>query len=226
MSGWARAVALLLLLGSPVSTIEAQRPTEVADDEFEEFDEPAAEAGANALGELALGLGDPFAPPPETEEPPSEPEGEPWKGPSVEFAYATYVFADGHGAGRAHSFQFGGFIPLRWLRLGGRAEFGSRQYTLGQDDLVARGALTIGYQELERLGPFSPYAAMVGTVGVLLGNRFHTPVSRVIRGLGLEIGANVNVVQNLFVGFGAVYLRMSADGFGYNLWVLRVTIGL
>ena len=194
----------------------------------DEFDAPAVDAMA-ASSERASGLSDPLeSPPDDVVDPPEavEEQSSPWRGPAVEFAYAGYGLADGHNGGTVHAFQFGGFIPLGGLRLGARAEFGSREYRLGQDDLLAKGTVTIGYQEVSRLGRFAPYAAAIGTLGVLVGNRFHTPTSEVFRGLGVEFGANLRLVRTLYLGGGVAYQRVLMGGFTYNLWVFRAVLGL
>src|SRR5687768_17143836 len=69
--------------------------------------------------------------------PPAE-ESPPWTGPRVELGWAHYVLSDGYGGGGVHAFTFGGWLPLRRVRAGAWAELGSRDYRLGQNDLLLR----------------------------------------------------------------------------------------
>jgi len=178
--------------------------------------------------ETAEGLGEPRPEGrrPEREEP-SEPPGEeePWDGPRVELGYAHYALADGYGGGDVHAALFGGFVPTGVVRLEGWAEAGSRSYSLAQNDALIRATVLVGYQHLP-LRPFVPYAGVVGTVGILIGKRFRTPVSHFFGGAGLEIGADVNLVRTLYVGLGLAYLRVSKQAVGHDLWMLRLRVGL
>ncbi len=149
-----------------------------------------------------------------------------WNGPRVELGWAHYTLTDGYGGGTVNAFDFGGYIPFGWLRLGGYAELGSRSYQLGDGDAVVRGNLLVGYQYLRRLAPMVPYAAVVGTLGVVIGKRFHTPLSYDMGGLGIEVGADFNLVRSLWVGIGLSYLRAAMQGLAYDILTLRLRIGL
>lgn len=184
------------------------------------------EAAPRAPGPASL-LGDPR--PDEGEEPEPaevvEEAGAPWDGPRVELGYTHYVIVDGFGGGDVHAGFFGGYLPTGALRLGGSAELGGRDYSLGQSDLVLRATIVAGYQHLPTR-PIVPYAAVVATAGVVLGKRFRTPVAHPLGGAGLEIGADLNLVRTLYVGVGLSYVRAALDGPGYDLWVIRLRIGL
>jgi len=154
-------------------------------------------------------------------------EDEEWQGPRVELGYATYVLGDGFGGGRVHSFEFGGYVPpLSPFRLGGYAEMGARDYSLGQTDGLLRAAIFAGYQQVKGLGPFMPFVAAVGSVGVVLGKRFHTSVREVFRGIGLEAGADVALVRSLWIGLALSYMRAALEDVSFHLLVVRVRIGL
>jgi len=160
----------------------------------------------------------------DTAEPTSE--GERWLGPSVEFGYARYWLGDGNGGGLVHAAEFGGFVPIRYVRLGARAEVGVRDYSFGSGDLVARATLTVGYQETERLGRFAPYLAGIATYGAVVGTRFHTSLSWIIRGLGFEVGGALRLFKTVSVGAGLTYTRASMDGLAFNLVLFRASIAL
>ena len=138
------------------------------------------------------------------EESGAETEEQLWLGPSVELGYSRFWLGDGNGGGLVHAAEFGGFIPLPWIRLGARAELGVRDYTLGSDDLVARATVSVGYQENQRLGRFVPYIAGVATYGLVLGTRF----TRRYLGrfevwvwiVGLRLVKTVSVVDHLHQG--------------------------
>jgi hypothetical protein len=149
----------------------------------------------------------------------------PWEGARVELGYTHYSLADGAGGGKVHAATFGGYVPTGVLRLGGYAEGGSRQYELGGDDLLLRATVLAGYQHLG-WRPFVPFIAAVATVGVVIGERFHTSVSSVVGGGGLEAGADLRLVRNLWAGLSLAYMRVGMQGLGFDLLVLRVRIGL
>jgi len=66
----------------------------------------------------------------------------------------------------------------------------------------------------------------VGELGFLLGKRFHTPVARLVRGAGVEIGADVNIVRSFYLGLGLGYMVYSIDGLAYDTFGLRLSMGL
>jgi hypothetical protein len=120
---------------------------------------------------------------------------------------------------------FGGYLSTSPVRLGAWAELGVREYALSSDDFLARAALIAGYQHLG-FRPFLPYIGVVGTVGVAVGERYHTPGSWVFGGAGLEGGADLNLVNNLWIGVGLSYLRVSMQDNGFDLFILRLRVGL
>lgn len=147
-----------------------------------------------------------------------------WDGPRVELGWARYAIADAWGGGTVDTATFGGFVPTGAVRLGGYAELGVREYTLAADDAVFRGTLLGGYQHLG--GDLVPYACLAGSLGLVVGKRFHTPQSRVIAGLGLEAGLDLRLVKTLFVGASLSYQRATMNDLAYDLFTLRLRIGL
>jgi hypothetical protein len=158
------------------------------------------------------------------EEPPPPPD-EPWAGPKIEAGYNYYAIADGFGGGDTHTASFSGFLPFFPFRAGIGAELGSHGYDLGADDFLIRGNLYLGYQHMG-FGMFAPYAAWVGTAGTLIGKRFSTSQALVLVGMGLEVGADFPIADPLFLGVSFAYIRADVDGFGYDLWTLRLRAGL
>jgi hypothetical protein len=164
---------------------------------------------------------------------PSEPRAErpasethPWTGPRVELAFRIYSLADSVGGGSVNSACFSGYLPTRFVRAGGGLEAGGRAYEHGRTEGLMSGNVFAGYQHLHDLGRVVPYVVAVGELGVLFGKRFHTPISRSLRGAGVEIGADVNLVRNLFVGLGLSYMVYSMDDLSYDTFGMRLSIGL
>jgi hypothetical protein len=143
----------------------------------------------------------------------------------VELGYTHYAIVDGFGGGDVHSGVFGGYLPTGSIRLHAAAELGVRDYSIGQDDAVVRGHVLAGYQRLVGRR-FLPYGAVVGTLGALIGKRFHTPLTHALFGAGLEVGADLLLVRSLFVGMGLSWVRASIRGLGYDLYAIRLRIGL
>lgn len=163
---------------------------------------------------------------PEPSEGADEPE-EAWRGPRVELGYARYRFSDGHGGGGVHALHFGGYLPTGPARLGMHGELGLRDYSSGfSSDAIVRASVVAGYQQLHGLGPVVPYAVVVGTGGVLFGKRFHSPVSHTLWGAGLEVGADVNLVRDLWAGLSLSWIRITMRDLHWNLLMLRVRVGL
>jgi hypothetical protein len=155
----------------------------------------------------------------------TEPAEEPWQGARIELGYTHYSLTDGAGQGKVHAATFGGYVPTGVLRLGGYAEGGGRQYGLGGDDLLLRATVLAGYQHLD-WRPFVPFVAAVATVGVVVSERLHTTTANVVGGGGLEAGADLRLVNNLWAGLSLAYLRVGMQGLGFDLLVLRLRIGL
>jgi hypothetical protein len=164
----------------------------------------------------------PVAPAPEAAgKPPST-----WTGPRVELSYRIYSLSDSSGGGAVNSVAFAGFLPTRVVRAGGGVEAGGRAYEYGPTEGLLSGHAFAGYQHLADLGRVVPYVVALGELGVVIGKRFHTPVTRLVRGAGIEIGADVNVVRSFYVGLGLSYMVYTMDDLAYDTFGLRLSIGL
>jgi hypothetical protein len=152
-------------------------------------------------------------------------DSRPFAGPAVELGYTHYNLSDGYGGGDVHAGTFGGFLPFGPIRLGGWAELGARSYALADDDLLIRANIIVGYQYLGFL-PFAPYAGATATVGVAIGQRFRSSETWGFGGGGLEVGAELVLVRNLWVGVSLGYQHVAMVGSGFDLWVFRVRFGL
>ncbi len=146
-------------------------------------------------------------------------------GPAVELGYTHYNLYDGANGGDVHAGTFGGFLPFFPIRIGGWAELGTRKYSLGSDDFIARANIIAGYQYFG-WRPFAPYVGATASVGVTFGRRFATSQAWGFGGGGIEVGADLNLVRNLWVGLSAGYQRVAMAGSGFDLWVFRVRLGL
>lgn len=207
-------VAAALLAPAPVladAPVAATRPTAAASAET-----------AERLAEPPSG----FRPQRGTRPPQTAPS-EPWTGPRVELGWMHYGFDDRAGGGTSNAFTFAGWMPTGALRLGALGELGARHFALGPNDALARAQLMVGYQYLGgALGPLVPYAVVVGTVGVVVGKRFHTSFAHSVYGMGLEAGVDLNLVRTLWTGIGLGYQRVSSDGLAYDLLTVRLSLGL
>jgi hypothetical protein len=150
----------------------------------------------------------------------------PWTGPRVELSYRLYSLNDSAGGGLVQTAAFSGFLPTRSVRAGAGLEGGGRHYDYGPGDGLVSGNLFVGYQHLRGLGPVVPYAVAVGELGVVLQKRYHTPDSKLIRGAGLELGADINLVRSLYLGVGLTFMLYTMDELFYDTFGLRVSIGL
>jgi len=215
----------------PQAEAEPQSPE--AQPEPQAAGPPAAQLQIAPPGDVAGELDEPPAgrrarkwPPPRWRRAEAPAVTEPWSGPRVEVGYLHYVLSDSYGGGDVNAGSFGGYLPTGVLRLGALADFGVRTYQLGPDDAALRASALIGYQHLRKLAPLVPYAAVVGTVGLVLGKRFHTPFSSFVFGMGIEVGADLNLARSLFVGLAIGYARAGMEGLGYHLWTIRLSAGL
>ena len=138
---------------------------------------------------------------------------ESWTGPRVELAYRVYSLRDSQGGRAVNSGAFSGFLPTRKFRGGGGVEAGRRGYEYGANEGLLSGNLFAGYQHL-------------GELGVLRGKRFHTPLTRMVRGVGMELGTDVNLVKSLYVGLGVGFMIYTIDDLAYDSWGIRLSIGL
>jgi hypothetical protein len=168
----------------------------------------------------------PVAPPEaDMDDPDAALEG--WQGPRVELGYVRYRIGDGHGGGVVHGAQFGGYLPTGPARLGLHGELAGRDYSLGRStDMLVRGTVVAGYQHVGRGWPVVPYVAVVGTGGVLFGKRFATAMTNTLWGAGFEIGADAPLKAPLWVGASFAWIRLTMDNLRYDLWVLRIRMGL
>lgn len=157
--------------------------------------------------------------------PPPRP-GSTWTGPRVELSYRIYSLSDSNGGGAVNSAAFAGYLPTRAVRAGGGLEAGGRAYEYGPTEGLLSSHVFAGYQHLHDLGRVVPYVVALGELGVLIGKRFHTPLTRLVRGAGVEIGADVNVVRSLYVGLGLSYMVYTIDDLSYDTFGLRLSIGL
>ncbi len=181
-----------------------------------------------------LGLGrrldDPARPRASTPEETDEDEAEegPWPGPQIQIGYAYSKLADGYGGGDTHAATFEVFVqwPLSQLRTSVFASAGGRDYALGGDDFVFRGAVAVGFQLTELLDPFLPHLSVIGTGGAVVGERFETSVAYGFGGAGVELGAELRVLRNLHLAAAFSYLRLEMDGAAFDLFELRIGFGL
>lgn len=149
-----------------------------------------------------------------------------WNGPRVALSYRLYALHDSQGGGRVNTAGFSGFLPTRYVRAGGGLEAGARRYEYGSGEGLLSGNVFVGYQHLHDLGRVVPYAVVLGELGVLFQKRFHTPQTPLFRGVGLELGASVNLVRSLYVGAGLSFMMYTMDGLSYDTFGLRLSIGL
>lgn len=149
-----------------------------------------------------------------------------WQGPRVELSYRLYSLSDAQGGGLVNSAAFAGFLPTRFIRAGGGVEAGARHYSYGSADALFSGNLFVGYQHLNQWAPFVPYAVLVGELGVLLEKRFHTPITHGLRGAGVEVGGDVNLIRSLYVGVGLSFMLYTMDDLAYETLGLRLSVGL
>ena len=155
-----------------------------------------------------------------------EKEPEPWKGPRVQLSYRVYSLSDWQGGGLVNSAAFSGFLPTRYFRGGGGVEAGGRQYEYGSAEGLLSGHLFAGYQHLGDLGRFVPYLVAMGEYGFTFGKRFHTPTSRSFRGIGAELGTDVQLIRGLHVGIGISFMVYTMDDLRYDTFGLRLSVGL
>lgn len=148
------------------------------------------------------------------------------RGPRVKLGYHLFSLHDALGGGVVHAAAFSGFLPTRFIRAGGGAEAGVRNYAYGGADGLLTGNLFVGYQHLGDLGPVVPYLVAVGELGLVFQKRYHTPLTRGLRGMGLELGADIKLVRSLHVGVGLTFMLYTMDDLAYDTFGLRLSIGL
>ncbi|MGE0788704.1 MAG: hypothetical protein AB7S26_23735 [Sandaracinaceae bacterium] len=171
----------------------------------------------------------PERPAPTEEEPaPTEEPVGPFVGPQIQLGYGYTKLADGFGGGDAHTAALHVFLqwPIHPLRTGLVAEIGSRDYSLGGDDLFTRGALEVGVQLPELIDPLVPHLSAILSVGVLVGERFETTVTHVFGGGGIELGAELRIFRNFHATASIAYQRMELAGAGFDLFMLHLGLGL
>jgi hypothetical protein len=150
-----------------------------------------------------------------------------WTGPHVELSYRVFSLRDDQGGRTANVGSFAGFLPTRKFRGGGGVQAGSRVFEYGANEGLLSGYVFAGYQHLGGdLGRVVPYVVAVGELGALFGKRFHTPMTQLVRGAGMELGADVNLVRGLYMGLGVGFMLYTIDHLAYSSWGLRLSIGL
>ncbi len=115
--------------------------------------------------------------------------------------YATYSLPTAGPGGRVHGFAFAPLFPTGRLRLGPRLGFATRQYPLGENDLVIRADALIGYQHLSS-SAFVPYLqAFVGGAFVFT-RRISVPIREDVFFFGAELGTDIRLHPKFFFGVG------------------------
>jgi len=183
-------------------------------------------AAQSSAGPVAVQSTPPTAGPRRNRAHDARPNPADWTGPRVALSYRLYSLHDSQGGGRVSTAGFSGFLPTRYVRAGGGLEAGARRYDYADSEGLLSGNLFVGYQHLHDLGRFVPYAVVLGELGILFEKRFHTPQTQLIRGAGLELGANVNLIRSLYVGVGLSFMLYTIDGLAYDTFGLRLSIGL
>ena len=194
--------------------------------------QPSPRSGPQSSPGLGRQLGRPLrrAPRPTVAVAPPAPESAeaPWVGPQIQLSYDYFKMHDGWGGGDVHAGGVGVFVqmPVPQLRLGFLGELGSRDFSLGGDDFLARASVEIGFQLTEVLEPLVPHISFVVSGGAVVGKRFETTVSYAFGGAGVEIGAALRLVRNfhLMASFG--YHRLEMDGAAFDVFLLRVGLGM
>ncbi len=204
-------------LDSPTASPERTRPDRTRADR----------AGST---EASLGLGQRLDAPTGRWQPPApeRPREPPWVGPQIQLGYAYYRVSDGYGGGDVSAADLGVFVqlPIPELRVGLLGEVGARDYALGGDDLIARGAVEIGYQLLGLLEPFVPHAVAIASFGAVVAERFESTVAYGFGGGGIGVGGELRIYRNLHVGFQVSYQRLEMNGAAYDVFQLRLFAGL
>ena len=159
--------------------------------------------------------------------PPAAPEA-PWPGPQIQLGYSFYRIADGHGGGDVHAGGAEIFVqlPLPELRAGVLLEVGARDYALGGDDLVVRGAVELGFQLAHMLDPFVPHVSLLVSFGGVVAERFESTVAHAFGGAGLALGGELRIARNLHLGAQASYQRFEMNGAAYDVVMIRLLAGL
>lgn len=192
---------------------------------------PSALAHAQARGPgLGRALDRPLPRPPErdAEAGAGDEEELRWPGPQIQLAYGYTKLADGFGGGDSHVGAILVFVqwPVHELRTSVRGAIGSRDYSLAGDDFLVRGGVEVGFQLPHLIDPLVPHVSAVFSLGAIVGERYETTVSHVFGGGGVEIGAELRVVRNLHLAAAFGYQRWEMDGAGFDLFMLRVGVGL
>jgi hypothetical protein len=150
-----------------------------------------------------------------------------WPGPQIQLGYQYWRLDDGWGGGDVHAANVGVFLqwPEQHVRSAIWAELGSRDYSLGSQDLLGRGWIEIGAQFPE-LDPLLLHVSALGTLGGLVGQRFETTVAYGLGGVGFEAGAELHIFRSFHAGLDFGYLRLSMNGVSFHAFFLRLTLGL
>lgn len=218
-------VALALLLAAPAS---AQHLGDALDDPSG----PSAARPTRRARAGREGLGDALATPsvrarPRRAPPPVEEPPTPYLGPQIQLGYSFYRMADGYGGGDVNAGSVGIYIkmPIPELRLGLIGELGVHDYSLGEDGLIVRGAIDVGFQLVRLLDPLVPHASFIISFGTIVGERFDTTIAYAFGGAGIALGAELRLVRDLHIGLEGSYLRHEMDGAAFDVFMLRILLG-
>lgn len=215
--------ALVLATAASVWAASAVAGPAGAAAQWSPIDSLAAPAGGQGRPEPAA---TPERPPRAAEEEAPSPE-DAFRGPLVQLGFDVYRLTDGYGGGRVLAGGVGVFLqlPSIYVRSGVYGEVGVRSYALGRGDILVRGELDIGGQLPGVIPRLVPYLSGVASVGGVIAERFETPVSYLLGGGGVRLGADVRLVRSFHAGASVSYQRLRMDGVGFNVWMLRLVLG-
>lgn len=216
---WALVASVLGLAALGPSGARAQLGAGLGDPSLE---------GATPEQSVPLTLGRALGDPDRTLAAPEAVSPRSWPGPQIQLGYSFYRLADGYGGGdvSAGGAQIFVQLPFPELRAGLLVEAGARDYVLGGDDLLVRGALELGYQLAHRLDPFVPHVAALFSAGAVVSKRFESTIAHAFGGGGIALGGELRVYRNLHLGIQVSYQRLEMDGAGYDVFMLRLVAGL
>lgn len=150
-----------------------------------------------------------------------------WRGPRVAVGWDRWALADGFGGGAVDSLFLDGVVRFaRPVRVTLGLDWGLRSYAFGEDDLVGRARAGVGWELVGALGPVVPHVSLVGSLGMLVANRFSVTEVELLGGGGVELGADVALAAPLFVGLAFGWQRIRLRDDGYDAWSVRVRAGL
>lgn len=149
-------------------------------------------------------------------------------GPHVQLGYTHYWLPIARSPGDVNVGTLSGFFSTRDIRAGVTFEGGSRNYHLGNDDILARGQLFVGWQSLHVVPGqwFVPWVTGNLGLGFVLGQRLSTALAWMTWSVGGEVGADLYFARSFHVGVavGAAYYGLG--DIGYPVIELRAYFGL